>query len=435
VTDGVIFVENYIAGGSDRIARLLAERLGFSRLTLMVNVSNDDSILLADGLPPHVTVDYYGLATLPDLLAKARACRVRWMRVVLRLVVVALRYPLFVFSIIYFRRRIARTGATTFLANNGGYPAGDYCRSATIAASLISGVRAFHVVHSLAKAAPRLFSIPEWAIDRAIDRRSRIIAVCHAAAQRLQQVRWFKQSIAIAYNGLDSRGVPVPAKDRDEFKILNVGYFDRNKNQAMLIRAAARLIKGGHRHIRLVFLGAETSDGMQAECRRLTDELGIAESVAFAGFAPDAAPWYDDCDAYVLCSDWEGLPLTIIEAMRAGRAVIATASGGVAELVTDGVTGYTVPPGDEQALAGRLAQLSSDRDTLRRFGEAGRRAFEAQFTVDHMIRTYARIIDLPVVGEARATGRQADDGGAGMAETPATGTGTKSGGSGAGHRI
>ena len=88
---------------------------------------------------------------------------------------------------------------------------------------------------------------------------------------------------------------------------------------------------------------------------------------------------YASCQVAVLASRWEGLPLSLLEAMRAGLPVVASRVGGVAEAVVPGQTGLLVPPGDEGALAGALEALLEDPGLRVRLGRAGRVRYQQSF--------------------------------------------------------
>jgi glycosyltransferase involved in cell wall biosynthesis len=105
-----------------------------------------------------------------------------------------------------------------------------------------------------------------------------------------------------------------------------------------------------------------------------------------------------------LASRWEGFPISILEAMRAGLPVAASNAGGVAEAVQHGVTGFLVPCGDAAALRACLELLLRDPALRKRLGDAGRRRYEAGFTLDRMAR---RTFDAyqKVLREAREAGR------------------------------
>ena len=94
----------------------------------------------------------------------------------------------------------------------------------------------------------------------------------------------------------------------------------------------------------LLLLVGDGDDRERLEQR--AHDLGLARSCLFLGYQEDVAAWYAICDAVVLTSASEGTPVTIIEALAAGRPVVATAVGGVPDVVDDGETGFLVGPGD-----------------------------------------------------------------------------------------
>lgn len=131
---------------------------------------------------------------------------------------------------------------------------------------------------------------------------------------------------------------------------------------------------------RLLVLGGPPASGEAVDVARLADELGIADSVEIVGEVPDPSPWLRRADVVVMPSDApEPFGLIAIEAFARGRPVIASAAGGLAEIVTDGVDGWTFPPRDAAALAAVLGGL--DRDTVTHAGTAARARYEDRFTV------------------------------------------------------
>ena len=88
----------------------------------------------------------------------------------------------------------------------------------------------------------------------------------------------------------------------------------------------------------------------------------------------------------ILVTNWEGFPLSILEAMRAGLPVVASSVGGIGESVRDGETGYLVARGDVDMLRERIGVLLADAALRVRLGDAGRRRYENHFTMDQMVK-------------------------------------------------
>jgi glycosyltransferase involved in cell wall biosynthesis len=162
--------------------------------------------------------------------------------------------------------------------------------------------------------------------------------------------------------------------------VLCVGRLEPQKDHATLLRAAARV--GAERPlrgepIRLVLLGrGPLEETLRTEARGLR---GVV--VEFAGFVADPTPRIDAADVVVLASRWEGLGLALVEAALRARPAVATAVGGIPEVVDDGVTGLLVPPGDDAALAAALRRLLDDPALARRMGEAAQRRALERFSV------------------------------------------------------
>jgi len=125
--------------------------------------------------------------------------------------------------------------------------------------------------------------------------------------------------------------------------------------------------------------------------------LGLQERVEFTGEVYDVPARLAGSSLFVLISKWEGLPRSIIEAMRAGLPVVASDVGGVRELVEDGVTGYLIPSGDVSLLRQRLQQLIDSPALRQEMGLAGRRRFEKHFQFEAMFQKtlaiYKEVLD------------------------------------------
>ena len=133
-------------------------------------------------------------------------------------------------------------------------------------------------------------------------------------------------------------------------------------------------------------------DGQQRpELERLTAELDLNSCVLFLGQRDDVPQILPLFDVFVLPSVKEGLPYALLEAMAAAKPVVATAVGGVPEVVVDGQTGLLVPPRDPEALAQAIITLLRNPGRARAMGEAGRQRVLEHFTVERMVAETERV--------------------------------------------
>lgn len=171
-----------------------------------------------------------------------------------------------------------------------------------------------------------------------------------------------------------------------EFIVLQLGRLVPRKGIDNVIRAIGRL----DRHIpaRLLVVGgdAATPDEMRtpelARLRAVARECGVGDRVSFVGHrqGADLRTYYGAADVFVTTPWYEPFGITPLEAMACGVPVVGSAVGGIRHSVTDGVTGYLVPPKDPAALAERLAFLWSNPALAAALGRAGIRRVRAQFT-------------------------------------------------------
>jgi len=124
---------------------------------------------------------------------------------------------------------------------------------------------------------------------------------------------------------------------------------------------------------------------------RRAQELGLIRHCLFLGYQEDVAPWYATMDAVALPSGNEGTPVTVIEALAAGKPVVAYGVGGVPDVVRDGVDGFVVTPGDTGELASRLAELAGDPELRTRTGAAGRDRVLERYGVGRLLDDIDRL--------------------------------------------
>lgn len=180
------------------------------------------------------------------------------------------------------------------------------------------------------------------------------------------------------WNGVPDTQLRARPVTDQPVRILMAARFVRYKQHSVLLHALAGIDPSSWQ---LTLAG----DGpFRAEMEQLSAKLGIRDRVAFLGDTDHVPSLLAESDILALATRFESLPLTIIEAMRAGVPVVASDVGGVAELVTHGTTGYLVPHSDPQSLQERLRELIASDQKRSRMGQMGRLQYERQFTVEKM---------------------------------------------------
>ena len=129
----------------------------------------------------------------------------------------------------------------------------------------------------------------------------------------------------------------------------------------------------------------------RADLERRVHELGVARRCLFVGYQEDVARFYDAIDVLLLTSVNEGTPVSVIEALAAGRPVVATRVGGVSDIVRDGVDGFLADVADVELLGARLAELAGDPELRARMGSAGCAHVTERYAVARLVDDVDRL--------------------------------------------
>ena len=219
----------------------------------------------------------------------------------------------------------------------------------------------------------------------------RVVAVSEAAKRVLVSGYGVPPTkVEVIYNGVNLEKFSPRATAKEgtrDFVIGFCGLFRPEKQLPVLLRAFKQL-RTTSRHVRLLLVG----DGVEmSECRRLTAELDLGEVVEFAGMQADVEPFLQRMDLLVLPSSTEAMPMAVIEAMAMGKPVVASAVGGLCEIIEDGVSGLLVEPGNVEQLVDRLSRLLGDTELRSQFERAARNRVEELFSEAQMFRRYERV--------------------------------------------
>jgi glycosyltransferase involved in cell wall biosynthesis len=241
----------------------------------------------------------------------------------------------------------------------------------------------------------------------------RLMTAAYVGAERLA-ARWCDRIVTVSEHQRDwalragigkpdqviaiPNGVPVeraqprrsPAEVRAElglgeaFMILSTGRLAEQKGLEYLIRAAERL-REDVPTARIVLAG----DGpLRQQLSKLVSDLGLGDLVTLVGHRSDVGDLLAAADLVVFPSLWEGLSISLLEAMAAGKPVVTTTIGSNREVTNDGETAVLVPPKDTEALAAAIRSLATDPERLAELGREGQQAQRERYTLKRMLDAY-----------------------------------------------
>jgi len=241
--------------------------------------------------------------------------------------------------------------------------------------------------------------VNRWAVDR-------LVAVSFSLREILAQ--WLgTDKVTCIHNAVDVHQIRVTTDlaslrkelglDHHDFVIGTMGRLHPVKGLDVFLRAA-RIIKAHRKSTKFVIAG----DGpLRGELQTLAQQCGLAHETMFLGHRSDGHNVLGLMDLFVLPSLSEGIPLVLLEALALARPVVATAVGGVPEVIEHGISGLLAAAGKENELAQRCLAVMDDPVLAQRLGHAGRKCVEKSFSAEAMAENVANVYRTLVGARAR----------------------------------
>jgi glycosyltransferase involved in cell wall biosynthesis len=225
----------------------------------------------------------------------------------------------------------------------------------------------------------------------------RVVCVSAKQAERVRAAGIAAEKIVVICNAVNfSDETPDPSFRRQleemfprppRHIVAAAGRLSPEKGLSVLVDAAAIVTKTDS-GVGFVLFG---NGPLKAALAAQIASKGLRDRVVLAGFRPDLQRFLPWIDVLALSSFTEGLPVIVLEALAAGKPMVATAVGGTPEVIEDGRSGFLVPPGDPAALARKLSELLRDGELRRSLGEHGRERMREQFTFAAQAAAYQRL--------------------------------------------
>jgi glycosyltransferase involved in cell wall biosynthesis len=174
----------------------------------------------------------------------------------------------------------------------------------------------------------------------------------------------------------------------EKFLFVCIARLVPQKAHEVLLSATDLLVKRGYTDFHVLIVG---NGELRSPLEKLRDSLSLSEWVSFLGIRSDIHNILLSCDAFVLSSDYEGLPLSILEAMAAQLPVVATDVGGNSQVVKNKMSGYLVPSQNPDALAVAMAKVLQDPAHAKLMGQAGKRIVETEYDINVAVQATSNL--------------------------------------------
>lgn len=237
--------------------------------------------------------------------------------------------------------------------------------------------------------------LDRWSLPKA----DRVVTVCDAFRQKLVKLGVPRDRIHVQHNSIRPGAAVSPEQTQllrrkldlkhDERIILAVGRLSKEKAQIDLLRAFKNL---SEQHLEIAARLVVVGDGPERETLEATAaSLGLSDRVIFAGQVNNVEVYFRAADVLVNPSHSEGSPYVLLEAMAAGLPIVATAVGGVPEMVENNKTALLVPDNDSQAMADAIARLLSDKNFAAQLSDNAGALISSRFSPETYVQSLAEV--------------------------------------------
>ena len=306
-------------------------------------------------------------------------------------------YYIFIFPqlIIYFKIFFQKNKYEKLIVVNGGYPGSIYCRSSIISWGILNKKKSIFNIHNMARKINLKNFIFEFLIDFLITfYSSKVITVSNSCAKSIENRIFFKYSskLDVIYNGLvDLNQKTNLIDDNDKNYLLMLATFEKRKGYDYLFKALKHLKKTNPQITTKIY-----GDGNAKQYKRVKMQIkhyDLEENVFLNKFAENSFQIIKNCKLMLVPSQAdESFGYTIVEAMSLSKPIISTNTGGIPEVLENGVSGYVCSKTNPIAFSESIKELLNNDKKYKNFSINARKRYLAKFKASTMASTYREML-------------------------------------------
>jgi len=217
---------------------------------------------------------------------------------------------------------------------------------------------------------------------------SKIVYVSESSFYSFIEAGYQKNNSMVIYNGVDFQRKNTPVSSATDRRIIIiVASLFAHKGHKFLLSAISTLV-GQYPDLQLWIVG---QGPLENDLKEQTQALKIGDHITFWGERTDVFDLLKQSQIFILPSLREGMPISLLEAMSMGKAIVASDVGGVSELIEDGVSGFLIPAKNSDAMAEKISLLLGSEKIQKEMGQEARRRFEEKFTSKRMVDKFENL--------------------------------------------
>lgn len=311
------------------------------------------------------------------------------------------RYFLFIYQIYKMFRLINQVCPNHLIISNGGYPGGQTCRAAAVACLFSFRFKPVLISHNT--------SIPikiwQWPFEKIIDvlvlKSVKYFVVVSKHTYESIAHRFFglsRNKLLVIYNGInphEKKFDNLMSFDKEtsleNYKLLCIANFEKRKGHEFLIKSFVEISKFFPKS-KLLFAGTGSEERL-LELKKFSEEMKVQDNLVFLGYVDDVYSLINTIDILLIGSqEFESFGLIALEAMNKRKPVVTTDTGGLPEVVDDGVTGFVCSKFDTSFYSSKVLKLLNDKSLRINFGLAGYDRLINKFDSTRMARDYYSLL-------------------------------------------